>query len=202
MGKKSRRKSRRQGVSKNIGPGQSVSRSNALINRILLYLRRHWAVVKSVLIFIGCILLFMLIYSRIADGEQLASFRAFIAGATGAILKLLSFNIQVIGTMVSSPEFSMGIIAACTGIVSMAIFTSAVVAYPCRFSRKVEGIVLGIASLFVFNLIRMVGLFIVGSYLPDFFNSAHYIIGQSLMILLALGLWLFWLEKRAHVTSR
>ena len=37
---------------------------------------------------------------------------------------------------------------------------------------------------------------------PDRYASAHYIIGQSLMILLAIGLWLFWLEKRAHVTSR
>ena len=179
-----------------------MPRSNAFIKRATLYIKRHWVVARSVLIFTGCILLFMFIYSRTAGGEQLLGLRAFIASATGSILSLFSSNIQVVGTNISSPDFSMGIITACTGLVAMAILTSAVLAYPCSISKKAEGIALGIVGLFIFNLIRMVGLFMVGSYLPGFFNSAHYIVGQSLMILMAIGLWLFWLEKRVHVTSR
>jgi len=175
---------------------------SALFRRATLYTKRHWVVIRSVLIFAGCILLFMFIYSRTAGEEQLLGLRAFIASVTGAILSVFSSNIQVVGTNVSSPDFSMGIITACTGLVAMAIFTSAVLAYPSSIGKKAEGIVLGIVGLFIFNLIRMVGLFMVGSYLPGFFNIAHYIVGQSLIILLAIGLWLFWLEKRVHVTSR
>ncbi len=202
MGKISRRKSRGKYVKKSVGPGQIALRFNALLKQVALYTRRHWVVIRSVLIFAGCILLFMFIYSGIAGGEQLLGFRAFIASATGSILGLFSSNIEVVGTNISSPDFSMGIIMACTGLVAMAIYTSAVLAYPCRIVKKAEGIALGIAGLFIFNLVRMVGLFIVGSYLPDFFDNAHYIIGQSLMILIAIGLWLFWLEKRVHVTSQ
>jgi len=201
MGKRSRRKGRGK-YEKSVGPGQFVQWFSALFRRATLYTKRHWVVIRSVLIFAGCILLFMFIYSRTAGEEQLLGLRAFIASVTGAILSVFSSNIQVVGTNVSSPDFSMGIITACTGLVAMAIFTSAVLAYPSSIGKKAEGIVLGIVGLFIFNLIRMVGLFMVGSYLPGFFNIAHYIVGQSLIILLAIGLWLFWLEKRVHVTSR
>ena len=179
-----------------------MSGSNALMRRTVTYFRRHWLVVRSVFIFTACILLFLFIYSRTAGEEQLLGLRSFIASAAGAILSLFYSNIQVVGTNISSSDFSMGIITACTGLVAMAIFTAAVLAYPSSIARKAEGIVIGIVGLFIFNLIRMVGLFVVGSHLPGLFNTAHYIVGQSLMILLAIGLWLFWLEKRVHVTSR
>lgn len=175
---------------------------NALIKRATLYVRRHWLVVRSVLIFTACILLFLFIYSRTAGEEQLLGLRSFIASATGSILGLFYSNIQVVGTNISSPDFSMVIITACTGLVAMAIFTAAVLAYPSSIGKKAEGIAIGMVGLFIFNLVRMVGLFVVGSYLPGLFNTAHYLVGQSLMILLAIGLWLFWMEKRVHATSR
>ena len=93
----------------------------------------------------------------------------------------------------------MSIIAECTGIVAMGIIAAAVVAYPAAITRKIEGVIWGIAGIFIVNLIRMVALFTVGSYLPGMFDTAHYIVGQSLMTLLAVGLWLLWLEKRANV---
>jgi len=202
MVKRSQRKGRRERVRKSVGPGRFISWSSALFRRPALYTKRHWVAVRSVLIFAGCILLFMFIYSRTAGGEQLLGFRTLIANATGATLSLIYSNVQVIGTNVSSPDFSMGIITACTGLVAMVIFTAAVLAYPCSLGKKTEGIVLGAVGIFIFNLLRMVGLFMVGSHLPGLFNSAHYIVGQSLMILLAIGLWLLWLEKRVHIASR
>jgi len=201
MGRQSRRKGRAKHEKKSVGPGRLLW-SNALIGRAMTYVRSHWLVVRSILIFAACILLFLFLYSRTAGEEQLLGLRSFIATATGSILGLFYSNIQVAGTNISSPDFSMGIITACTGLVAMAIFAAAVLAYPSSIAKKAEGIVIGIVGLFIFNLIRMVGLFVVGSHLPNLFNTAHYIVGQSLMILLAVGLWLLWLEKRVNVTSR
>ena len=125
-----------------------------------------------------------------------------IANATGLILNFLAFNTQVIGTSVASADFAMTIVGACTGIIPMAIVVSAVIAYPSSLQDKGKGIVLGIGGLFVINLGRMVGLFMVGTYAPDFFDMAHYVVGQSLMILLALALWLFWEEKWVHGAAK
>lgn len=125
----------------------------------------------------------------------MAAFSAFIANATGFILNTLSFDTQVIGTSVASTQFNMTIAEACTGLIPIALVVSAIIAYPSSLLEKGKGIILGTLGLSVINLGRMVGLFIVGTYLPNFFNMAHYVVGQSLMILLAIALWLFWEER-------
>ena len=43
------------------------------------------------------------------------------------------------GNLVSSPEFSMSIVSGRIGIIAMAIFVSAVLAYPCGTKQKVTG---------------------------------------------------------------
>jgi len=77
-----------------------------------------------------------------------------------------------------------------------------VLAYPCTMSEKGIGIALGIVVLFVLNLVRTVSLFLVGTYLPSVFDTVHYVVWQSLMILLAIGVWLFWMEKMIRVAPR
>ena len=179
-----------------------VSLVSSRMNQFWLYIKRHRVSVRSALIFGGCIIVFMFVYSRVVDGALLEPYNAFTASATGFLLGLLGINIQVVGTVVSSPDFSMMIIDICTGIVPMGILISAVLAYPSTVRQKGEGIALGILVLFVLNFIRMVSLFLIGTYLPGAFDTAHYIVWQSLMILLAIGIWLFWMEKRVHVPQR
>lgn len=179
-----------------------VSLVSPRVKQVGLYLKRNWVSVQGALIFSGCILLFMFIYARLVDGGLLEPYCTFIARATGFMLGPLGLNIQVIGAMVSSIDFSMGIVDVCTGIIPMVILISAVLAYPCTVRQKGEGIALGILVLFALNLVRTVSLFLVGTYLPGAFDTAHYIVWQSVMILLALGLWLFWVEKLVHVPQR
>ena len=179
-----------------------MSLFSARMKQVGSFLRRNRVSVRGGLIFAGCILLFMFVYSRLMDAELLKPYCAFTASATGFFLSLLGMKIQVVSTMISSMDFSMGIIDICTGIVPMAILTSAVLAYPCTMREKAEGIALGIAVLFVLNLVRTVSLFLVGTYLPSVFDTVHYVVWQSLMILLAIGLWLLWMEKRVHVAPR
>ena len=183
-------------------PRPPMSWFSACMKQLGLFLRRNWVSVKGGLIFAGCILLFMFAYSKLMDAELLKPYCAFIASSTGFVLSLLGIKIQVVSTMLSSMDFSMGIIDICTGIVPMAILASAVLAYPCTMSEKGIGIALGIVVLFVLNLVRTVSLFLVGTYLPSVFDTVHYVVWQSLMILLAIGVWLFWMEKMIRVAPR
>ncbi len=102
------------------------------------------------------------------------------------------------GTTVSSGAFSMGIIEACTGLVPMLILVSAVLAYPSSARQKLVGISLGVVALFALNLIRTSTLFAIGSHFPGFFDSAHYLVWQSLMIIAAVGVWLLWVTRMRH----
>ena len=183
-------------------PRRFVSWFSARLKQTSSFLQRNRVSVRGGLIFAGCIILFMFAYSRIVDADLLKPYCSFTASATGFCLNLIGMNTQVVGTMISSIDFSMGIIDICTGLIPMAILTSAVLAYPATVRQKIEGVTLGIGVLFVINLVRTVSLFLIGTYLPSAFDTAHYIIWQSLMILLAIGIWLFWMEKMVNVTPQ
>ena len=47
------------------------------------------------------------------------------------------------------------------------------------------------------NLVRIISLFYIGIYLPDFFNSSHIFIWQSIVILFGVGLWMLWADRFA-----
>jgi archaeosortase B (VPXXXP-CTERM-specific) len=173
----------------------------ASIEAIKLALRRHRTAVKAGLIFGGSILVFMLIYSRMVQTEALTGFLTFNARATGAILNLFGASAQVDGTLISSPDYSMRIVTECTGLVPMAIVVCAVLAYPGTAKQKAIGAALGIVGMFVLNLVRTVSLFFIGGHFSaSFFDTAHFLIWQPVMIVAAIVLWLFWVEKLVRVT--
>ena len=182
------------------GQGQPVWAQFASIERIKLWLRRHRAAVKGGLIFGGGVLAFMLIHARMVETEALGGLLTFTARATGAILNLFGASAQVDGTLVSSPDYSINIVTECTGLVPMAIVVCAVLAYPATWKQKGIGAALGIAAIFVLNLARTSSLFVIGSHFsPSFFNTAHFLIWQPVMIVVAIVLWLFWVEKLVRV---
>jgi exosortase H (IPTLxxWG-CTERM-specific) len=136
-------------------------------------------------------------------GDALVPLQDFTAGATAFFVNLFGSEVQVDGSIISSPSGTpLEIIPECLGIISMAIYASAVLAYPCRFKQKMLGISIGIVALFILNLVRTVSLFYIGSHFPDFLETAHVLIWQSVMILAAIALWLLWMEKLARVPAR
>jgi len=182
------------------GQEQSVWAQFASIEAIKLGLRRHRAAVKGGLIFGGGVLAFMLIHARMVETGALAGFLTFTARATGAIVNLFGGSVQVDGTLISSPDYSISIVTECTGLIPMAIVVCAVLAYPCTWKQKAIGSALGIVALFVLNLVRTSSLFFIGSHFsPSFFNTAHFLIWQPVMIVVAIVLWLFWAEKVVRV---
>jgi exosortase/archaeosortase family protein len=159
-------------------------------------------------------------------------FRRFTAHATIIVLNFFGGHVKVAGTLVYSNDFSFDIIEACTGIIPIMIYVAAVLAYPSNVRpkapgifrnliflrplgallgaaitfltdwRKLSGIVLGILGIYAVNIFRMVTLFLIGTYSRSFFDIAHYLIWQALMILVAIALWLLWTSRLAHAASK
>ena len=174
-------------------------------NRLRLlppYIKQNRNAVKSILIFAAFMIVFLLIYSRVTESYIFDEVRNFTARATGFMLNIFGGDVSVDGTMVSSSDFSMGIIAACTGIVPIAIYIAAVVAYPATIRQKLLGIALGVIGIGVINIIRTTILFVLGAHSPSFFDTAHYLIFQSLMIMIAVLLWLFWVLRLNHAVAK
>ncbi len=153
-------------------------------------------VVRAYATFLVCIvLLYTLLRTSVMReiiGQPLAL--AF-AAVSGFILNLLSLKATTSGTVLQVEGFAARIDDVCTGIFVVAIYISAVMAYPSRAKEKLKGILLGASVILSLNLIRVVSLMYIGRYFPSFFEVAHLLIWQSLIIFAALLIWIYWTER-------
>ena len=123
-----------------------------------------------------------------------------LALISSVILNLFGQHTVVIGTTVQSSVFGISVVTACTGIFITGLFLTAVVALPARWTAKLIGAGIGIAGIFLVNIVRLVSLYFIGVNWPGFLDQAHQLIWQSLLIVIAVALWLFWAGRWAHVS--
>jgi exosortase/archaeosortase family protein len=162
---------------------------------------RYRLVIRSCVIFFVTVGVFIFIYSHLVVSPSFNGFLDFTAGATGLLLNLTGRGVEVNGAVVSSSQFAFQIVDLCTAIMPMMIFTAAVLAFPSRIKEKAIGLLLGLFGIFIVNEIRLVSLFFIGIYARGIFETTHLLVWQSLMILLAIGLWLLWVYKYVRTTS-
>jgi exosortase H (IPTLxxWG-CTERM-specific) len=115
------------------------------------------------------------------------------AKLAGAALACLGQEITVTDMSISAPRFSVRIVQGCNAIEPIALFTCAVLAFPLPLLRKIPGIVVGSVCLAVLNCVRIVSLFLIGTYLPGIFRVMHIDVWQGVFVLFAMVLWLLWL---------
>ena len=156
------------------------------------------AIVISYIKFASLLLgLFTLSQTSFADALVFQPVARGIAKLAAFVLGLISIEAQAQGTVIRSGPFAAMVDTNCTGLFVMFIYLSALVAYPSGLREKVVGVALGFGALFLLNLARVSSLVVVGAARPDMLNVAHYLVWQSVMIVAALCLWLFWAERVA-----
>jgi len=161
-----------------------------------LVIPQRLLLMKAYVIFLACILLLYTFLRTSMVREYVAEPLAVAFASSGALaLNLLSQKATVSGTLLSVEGFSAKIDDVCTGIFVVAIYLSAVLAYPSRPMEKLKGLVLGASAILILNLIRVVSLMYIGRYLPNFFETAHLLVWQSLVIFSAFLVWLYWTER-------
>lgn len=132
-------------------------------------------------------------------------FTSVVASVSGTTLRLLGEEITQSGTVLRSSRFAVNIKNGCNGVEAMVILLAAIVAFPAPWRARLIGLALGAVAIQAVNLVRVVALFLTGAYLPRFFDASHTVVWQSLVILAAVVIWLFWAQRvtpAPHPTSR
>jgi exosortase H (IPTLxxWG-CTERM-specific) len=124
-------------------------------------------------------------------------YTTFVAREAQTVLNLFGEHATVSGQVLASPRFSVAIYNGCNGLEAILIFVCGVVAFPAPWRGRLIGALLGFLAIQAFNIVRVVSLFYVGIYRPQWFNVSHIFIWQSLVILLAVVLWLVWVHRYA-----
>jgi len=155
---------------------------------------------RSALVAAGVAGTAMLLVWAAGNDTLMAGFQGVLATITGRILRLLGHEVTVIGNSVSSSLFGISVVTACTGLFTMGLFAIAVLAYPSGWLSKLIGIGIGIGGVFLINVVRLVSLYYIGVHLPNFLDQAHLLVWQSVLIVVAVSLWLLWAGRIANAS--
>ena len=145
--------------------------------------------------FLGILIGGAIIYPFISiwlDAE-LHGFMDLTAVICGKALSLFSSDISISEQFVTFDGFSIEIIEECTGLMEMLIFLAALLSYPASWKAKGIGFLLGIPTLYLFNIIRIIFLTIVGAHANSLFKFMHLYFWQATLILMITGVWVSWI---------
>lgn len=100
--------------------------------------------------------------------------------------------------------FAMSIEAGCNGVEASIVLLAAMIAFPAKWNIRLAGILLGLLSIHVVNIGRIVSLFYIGQWNMEVFDWAHLYVWQALIMLDVFIAFLFWLryvlKKNDNVT--
>jgi exosortase H (IPTLxxWG-CTERM-specific) len=188
MGKKTRAKRRRAKL-KNV---EKVS----LSQKIKPFLSFRHPITRFCFLF----LVLLVVFSFLLSLEPIKHYfynpiTTLIASQAAWILKVLGQKVYASGITISGEGFSVKILANCNAIFEIMLFLSAVIAFPALLKDKLLGGVLGAIFIYLLNLLRVVLLFLIGVYSPQFFEGTHIYVAQSIFIVMVAIFWLFWAGK-------
>lgn len=110
------------------------------------------------------------------------------------VLGLLGVPASSNGAVIDSDGFAAVIVQQCTAIEIILVFGAAVIVWPVSLRARLWALVLGVLSLCVLNLVRVVSLLLIGANFPEHHDFAHLAVWQTVMAFAALALWLLWAQ--------
>jgi exosortase H (IPTLxxWG-CTERM-specific) len=171
---------------------------------------RQRRLILFVATFLGLLLVGAILYPyfSIAMAEELRGFMAVTASICGGTLDVFSDNVSVSSRFLSYQGFSVEIIEECTGVFEMLIFLAALLSYPASWRSKLIGFLLGIPALYLFNVVRIIFLTVVGAHYQNLFDFMHLYFWQATLILMITTVWVLWIllvvnreKKSSHILS-
>lgn len=161
-----------------------------------------WARYRHELTFVGVFMAilaigFTVISLQPVNDNVIVPFTGGVAKASGWTLASLGQGTEMQGTVIRNDKFAVNIKNGCNGVETMIIFLAAVLAFPAPWKARLAGLALGIVAIQLVNLIRVVALFFTGAYFPEFFDSSHTVVWQTLVIGSGVLLFIFWANRFA-----
>lgn len=124
-------------------------------------------------------------------------FIEFTAKTTTFALNLLGIHAVLSGiSTIMLESLTLEIISECTGVLSIIAYAACVLAYPTTWKKRAIGLLLGIPSLFVINIARLIFLAFIGiNYSAEIFDYMHGYIWHITLIIFVVLVWIFWIDK-------
>ena len=125
-----------------------------------------------------------------------------IVAVSAAALRALGEPVLAEGTQIRSPGFAVDVKNGCNGVEAMLILVAAILAFPATARSRVLGIAAGMLVIQAANLVRVVSLFWLGAHHRELFDAFHTAVWQTALLLVAVGLFVFWTRRAGARAAR
>ncbi len=151
--------------------------------------------IRFVLSFIACLIVLGSGYAYLSAefDKNMLWFLEMTASISGWIISLFDSGVSYWGKSIAYEGFSVRIIDECTGLLEMVIYSSAVLAFSTSIRKKLIGLAFGVPLIYLFNIIRIVVLVVVGAMSRRLFDFLHLYFWQVTLIIIIASVWVGWL---------
>ena len=138
-------------------------------------------------------------YGPIAD-----PFTQMVTNHSAGLLQLVGFETSILasGTVANvALQFAgktvVNVYEGCNAINVSILFVAFIVAYKGSFKRTLIFGLVGLLAIYLFNLIRVSGLFLVAKFFPDQLYLMHKFVFTGVIYAFVFALWFIWVKKFA-----
>ena len=117
----------------------------------------------------------------------------FTARLASYLLNLLGEQSQIIENTISSGQFAITVLKACSCVEFVWFYCAALIAFPSPLGSKIPGVLVGGTVILGLNLIRVMSLYLVGVHFPNAFNTVHEEIWSVLLVIATVCLTVTWI---------
>ena len=158
---------------------------------------------KPGLLFVARFLAALIVFYVVAsfgpvNDHVVVPFTELIVRATAFLLRSAHQPIDVVGTVIRSPSFALDVHNGCNGVEAMMILAAAMLAFPATLRSRLAGLLAGSVAIQILNLVRVSSLVWLGEHHRQFFDFVHVGVWQSIVILAAVAMFIFWSRKFAE----
>jgi exosortase/archaeosortase family protein len=117
------------------------------------------------------------------------------AALSAALIGLVHIPVTLSGIQLTIPSRVLEIDVDCTAIQLAALYSALVIAYPVPPKTRLLGIAVGLPTIFVANLARLLAVAVISEHASEnTFAFAHDFLFKVVMMLVIIGLWGWWLQ--------
>ena len=131
------------------------------------------------------------------NDHLIVPFTSAVAHLGGLLLNVIGQGVSVAGTVISSSRFAVNINNGCNGVEAMLILLASIAAFPAPWKARLSGLAIGAVAVQALNEVRIVTLYLLGVYSPKLFDLFHTAVWQIVIILAAIGFFLYWSSRVA-----
>lgn len=141
-------------------------------------------------------LLFVFYYATILFEMYVPVFNIETTATTLAyLLKMLGVGATIDSANVQTSAFVLSVVRQCTGLFEAITLLACILAYPTNWKNKLKGIAMGLPLIYVFNIVRLIFLALLGIQSFSLFEFFHDYILQITFMSLVIGIWFFWIQN-------